>query len=241
MLFQTRPLGLRAVQNPLPATGAEAPATGVVSKGDVPESVLTLDRVVSLTDYETFAQTFAGIGKARAAFLRRGEAQRVHITLALADGSPVPDDAVILANLREALDAVRDTTTPVEMAGNDRIWFRVAAKLRVAADYLFTNVAAAASEAMTRAFSFEQRAFGQDVSAAEVVALIQGVPGVEAVDLDGLVIPPDLSDQTIPAQVTALLTAEEARWNGVAILPAELLLLDPSLHGLTFTNPEELP
>lgn len=243
MLFQTRPLGLRAVTNPLPATGAEPPATGVAAKPEIPRSVLTLDRVVSLTDYETFARAFAGIGKARAAFLRRGERQRVHLTLALADGSPVPDDAVILDNLRAALDAVRDTTTPVEMAGQGRIWFRVAAKLTVAGDFLFANVAAAATAAMTQAFSFDQRSFGQDVSAAEVVALLQGVPGVDAVDLDGLK-KVDPSDQNIPDQVTALLMADEARWKddtGDVIVPAQLLLLDPSPRGLTFTNPQEQP
>ncbi|HVK64316.1 MAG TPA: putative baseplate assembly protein, partial [Polyangium sp.] len=239
MLFQTRPLGLRSVTNPLPAVGAEAPATGDAAKPDIPASVLTLDRVVSVTDYETFAHTFAGIGKAGAALLRQGEQQRVHLTLALANGSPVPNDAVILDRLGAALDAVRDTTTPVEMAGYGRIWFRLAAKLRVAKDYLFTNVAAAASEAMTRAFSFERRAFGQGVSAAEVVALLQGVPGVEAVDLDGLAIKDDLSNQDIPHQVTARLTAEKAHWNGNTIVPAELLLLDPSPRGLTFTNAEE--
>jgi hypothetical protein len=240
MLFQTRPLGLRAVTNPLPATGAEAPATGAAAKPDIPRSVLTLDRVVSLTDHETFARTFAGIGKARAALLRRGEEQRVHLTLALADGSPVPDDAVILDHLRAALDAARDTTTPVEMAGHGRIWFRVAAKLTVAQDHRFASVAAAASEAMTRAFAFDQRGFGQDVSAAEVVALLQGVPGVDAVDLDGLK-KVDPSDDGIPVQVTALLTAEEAHWSGSRIAPGQLLLLDPSPRGLTFSNPQEQP
>jgi hypothetical protein len=241
VLFQTRPLGLRAVTNPLPAAGAEAPDTGIAAKGDIPESVLTLDRVVSLMDYETFARTFAGIGKARAAFLRRGEEQCVHLTLALADGSPVPDGAVILDSLRAGLDAVRDTTTPVEMAGNGCIWFRVAAKLTVARDYLFASVVAAASSAMTQAFSFHRRAFGQGISAAEVVALLQGVSGVEAVDLDGLEIKVDLSDQTIPDRVTALLTAGEAHWSDSGIVPAQLLLLDPSPCGLTFTNAQEHP
>lgn len=241
ILFQVRPQGLRAVQNPLPAMGAEAPGAVANSKGDIPESVLTLDRVVSLTDYETFAQAFAGIGKARAAFLRGGEVLRVHLTLALADGSPAPDDAVILDNLRKALDSVRDTTTPVAMAGNLRIWFRVAAKLRVSADFLFANVAAAAAAVMTREFSFEQRGFGQSVSAAEIVALLQQVSGVDAVDLDGLISVPDLSAQTHASQVTSLLTAKEAHWDeGTAsFVPAELLLLDPSPLGLTFTNPEE--
>ncbi|MFP2930349.1 hypothetical protein ACLESO_35165, partial [Pyxidicoccus sp. 3LG] len=125
MLFQTRPFGLRAVTNPLPASGAQSPDDGARARHDVPVSVLTLDRIVSVMDYETFAQSFAGIGKARATFLRRGETQRLHLTLALADGTPAPADAVILGSLRAAMDALRDTTTPVELAGFEPTWFRV--------------------------------------------------------------------------------------------------------------------
>lgn len=245
MLFQTRPLGVNAVTNPLSATGGEAPDSGSTAKAEIPASVLTLDRVVSLTDYETFSEAFAGIGKAKATFLRKGEERSVHITLALADGSPAPHGAVVLAYLRAALDAVRDTTTRVEMAGYLRTWFRVSLKLTVAKDYLFANVVAAATAAMTEAFSFERRAFGQDVSAAEIVSLLQCVPGISAVDLDGLDSRPDLRDQSIPATPNALLEARDAHWDPTAppdkpvIVPAELLLLDPSPIGLTFRNMAE--
>jgi hypothetical protein len=255
MLFQTRPFGLRAVTNPLPATGAEAPDTGARARHDVPTSVLTLDRIVSVLDYETFAQSFAGIGKARATFLRRGEAQRLHLTLALADGTPAPADAVMLDSLREAMDAIRDTTTPMELAGFEPTWFRVAATLRTSADRLFEDVVAAARAALTESFSFERRAFGQGVSAAEVVALLQGVPGVEFVDLDGLA-RSDPSDTSPPAGVEAWLSAEEARWSEeeaalrvrartlqsaqLVIRPAQLLLLDPSPMGLSLTRRDEV-
>lgn len=253
MLFQTRPFGLRAVTNPLPATGAESPDTGALARQEVPRSVLTLDRIVSVADYETFAQSFAGIGKARATFLRRGETQRLHLTLALADGTPAPDDAVILEALRAAMDDLRDTTTPVELAGFEPTWFRVAATLRTSADRRFEDVAAAARAALTEAFSFERRAFGQGVSAAEVVALLQGVPGVEFVDLDALA-RGEPSDPTPPEGVEAWLSAEEARWSTtespalrsrlpqptqLVIRPAQLLLLDPSPMGLALSQHEE--
>ncbi len=230
MLFQTRPLGVNAVTNPLSATGGEAPDSGSTAKAEIPASVLTLDRVVSLTDYETFSEAFAGIGKAKATFVRKGEERSVHITLALADGSPPPSGAVVLAYLRAALDAVRDSTNRVELVGYVRQWFRVSVTLTVAKDYLFANVVAAATAAMTQAFSFEQRAFGQDVSAAEIVSLLQGVPGISAVDLDGLDIPKALSDPTIPvAPPKPILEASDD----------QLLLLDPSPIGLTFRNMAE--
>lgn len=243
MLFQTRPLGLRAVTNPLAATGAEPPDDGESARHDAPTSVLTLDRIVSVTDHETFAQSFAGIGKARAAFLRRGRMQRLHVTLALADGTPVPPDAVILEHLGAAMDAVRETTIAIELAGFQPLWFRVAATLRIAADHRFENVAAAARQVLFEAFAFERRAFGQGVSAAEVIALLQGVPGVEFVDLDGLARSDTLDNEDIPHAVNAWLNSEEARWslinNVPRILPAQLLLLDTSVWGLTLENHEE--
>jgi hypothetical protein len=240
MLFQNRPLGLRAVTNPLAATGAEPPDGGEVARREAPISVLTLDRIVSVMDCEIFAQSFAGIGKARAALLRRGEAQRLHVTLALADGTPVPEDSVILGYLKTAMDAVRDTTIGLALVGFEPIWFRVAATLHTAPDYRFEDVAAAARRALLEAFAFEQRAFGQGVSAAEVIALLQGVPGVGFVDLDGLDIVDNFSTDEIPNTVEALLTAEEARWDSAGgIQPAQLLLLDPSPRGLTLRNHDE--
>jgi hypothetical protein len=239
MLFQTRPLGLRAVTNPLPATGAEALDPGAVARHRAPRSVLTLDRIVSAADFETFAESFAGIGKARAVLLRRGEAQRLHVTLALADGTRPEPGAPILHFLQEAMDSVRDTTTPVILSGFEAIWFRVNATLRTAPDLLFEDVEAQARAALIRAFAFERRAFGEGISASEVVALLQGVPGVEMVDLDGLLATTSPSSLEIPTTVEAWLSARDTRWDPgdpQEILPAQLLLLDPSPRGVTLTG-----
>jgi hypothetical protein len=239
-IFQSRPLGLRAVTNPMAATGAEPPDRGEMARRDAPTSVLTLDRIVSVMDCETFAQSFAGIGKARAAVLQRGEAPRLHVTLALADGAPVPEDAAILDYLKAAMDAVRDTTIALELAGFEPVWFRVAATVHTAPGYRFEDAAAAARRALFEAFAFKQRAFGQDVSAAEIIALLQGIPGIEFVDLDGLDSIDDPSAGEIPDTVEALLIAKEARWGpGGQIQPAQLLLLDPSPLGLTLRKHDE--
>jgi hypothetical protein len=91
---------------------------------------------------------------------------------------------------------------------------------------------------MRRKFSFASRTFGQGVAASEVIALLQGVSGVEAVDLDGLELEVDLGNQHIPDQVQAWLPAEDAQAGSVPEA-AELLLLDPSTLGLTLKNAQE--
>ena len=57
-LLKTRPYGIRAVTNPLPAGGAEDPEALEDARTNAPVTVLTLDRIVSLRDYEDFARAF---------------------------------------------------------------------------------------------------------------------------------------------------------------------------------------
>ncbi|TAL04526.1 MAG: hypothetical protein EPO07_05015, partial [Verrucomicrobia bacterium] len=75
-LLVTRPLGVKAVSNPLKPTGAQDPETLAGARSRAPLGTLTLDRVVSLQDYEDFARAFAGVAKAYAvwAWTPRGRA-----------------------------------------------------------------------------------------------------------------------------------------------------------------------
>jgi hypothetical protein len=94
-------------------------------------------------------------------------------------------------------------------------------------------------DALLAAFSFEQRSFGQPVTAAGVIGVVHQVDGVVAVDLDTLTVAGGgqrwlrkprrrqriRSDSVLPA-----LTAR--RTNG-DILPAQLLLIDEAGIELT--------
>jgi hypothetical protein len=71
------------------------------------------------------------------------------------------------------------------------------------------------------AFAFAARSFAQPVTAAEVIAVIQAVPGVIAVDLNTLT--PDTG--TAPAQQPPTLLSTDP--GGVG-LGAELLTINPS-------------
>jgi hypothetical protein len=75
-----------------------------------------------------------------------------------------------------------------------------------------------------------QRQFGQGVTAAAVIAVIQAIPGVVAVDLDAL-----YRLGTAKA-LRDRLPAELARWDDIAQVfhPARLLLINP--QGITLTS-----
>ena len=55
-LMATRPLGIRSVTNPLPASGAADPESRDSARANAPLTVLAMGRVVSLRDAEDFAR-----------------------------------------------------------------------------------------------------------------------------------------------------------------------------------------
>jgi len=71
-LLKTRPFGVRGVTNPLTASSAADPEKLENARTNATLTVLTLDRIVSLRDFEDFARAFSGIGKAQAINLWNG-------------------------------------------------------------------------------------------------------------------------------------------------------------------------
>ncbi len=220
-LLMTRPLGVKAVTNPLAPTGAADPEEEEEARANAPLTVLTLDRIVSLQDYEDFSRAFAGIAKAQATLLWSGEQRIVHITVAGVNGAEVEETSDLYTNLLAAIDAARHANHTVALDTYSSLLFTLSAKVKVDADYIVEDVLEEVNAAIEEAFSFESRVFGQAVISSEVLAVMQGVEGVIAVDLD-------LLNGVDPA-IKSRIPVHIARWNQTSeeILPAELLTVDP--------------
>ena len=162
--------------------------------------MLTLVRIVSLKDFENFARAFSGIGKAEAVSIWNGAARVIYVTVAEADGDVIDETSDLFDNLKDAIDDARDPIQTVVVAGHEPLLFSVRASLLVDPRYRAADVLAAAETALAERFSFPNRAFGQPVTAAEVMTLLDGIAGVIAVDVDKLylVTDPDGPDQTRP-------------------------------------------
>jgi hypothetical protein len=187
ILMQQRPPGIRSVVNPLPSSGAADPESRDSARANAPLAVLTFDRIVSLADFEDFARAFPGVGKARARLDLDGTTPIIYIVIATADGEPVAVSAPLRNTLATAIAASRDPGGPNVMIETfERFFFEVHATLRLDPRRESGPVVQAVREALLRAFSFETRDFGQPVTAAEVITVMQRVPGVVAVDLDQL-------------------------------------------------------
>jgi hypothetical protein len=235
-LLQTRPAGIRAVVNPLPATGAENPEHRDSARTNAPLEVMTLDRVVAVRDYEDFARGFAGVGKARASALWTGERRLVHVTVAGPGGVDVDDQTG--AKLLDALVAAGDPAVEVRIGSFHRLPFELAVNVLLDGRREREAAREAIREELASRFSFERREFGQPVTEAEVVSATLGVGGVVDARVEVLRPIPRVGAPA-PAKQDPL-AARVARWStevAGAVEPAELLML--SATGAEVTEREE--
>lgn len=222
----SRPLGLKSVTNPIAATGAGDPEELKDARGNAPLTVLTLDRIVSVQDFEDFARAFAGMGKAHATLIWNGERQLVHLTIAAEGGERVDPTSEFYDNLLAGIDAARHVDQPVQVSPHEAVTFTLTARVAVDPDQIKADVVDAVKAALIAAFSFESRGFGQGVAASEILTVMQKVPGVTAVVLDLLNGRSPILHPNIPAQL--------ARWSLGKSRGAELLLIDSA--GINLLN-----
>ncbi len=229
-MLMTRPPGVKGVSNPLPASGGADPETLDKARTNAPLTVRTLERIVTLADYEDFTRAFAGIGKAQAVDLWTGDRHLIHVTAAGADGEPLDKKSETYKNLKDAIRKAHDPAQSFDVDGFKRLLFNVQAKVVVNDRYVTADVFKAIESALAQAYSFEQRDFGVPVTAAGVIACIQSVAGVIAVDLDSLYL------NGSSAVLNQILLAEGAHIENGVIKLARLLLINTL--GITLTEVE---
>jgi hypothetical protein len=220
----SRPLGLKEVVNPEDARGAEEPESRDDARTNAPTAVLTLDRAVSLQDYEDFSRTFAGIAKAQAVWVWDGRKRTVFITVAGVHGEVLEEDGSVIAKLKEALREYGDPFVVLTLKNFRKVLFQAHGTVTVAVDHDIDKVITAVRAALAEQYSFENRAFGQPVALSEVVAIIQSIPGVVAVDIDQFY----RNDTPTPAWKARLDADCPAMGADGAVAAAELLLVDES-------------
>jgi hypothetical protein len=236
VLLQTRPLGIRSATNPLPATGASSPEKLQEARTNAPLKMLTLNRIVSLQDYENFARSFAGIGKAKVAVLWNGETRLVHITIAASSGDKIEINSDLYINLIKAISSAHDPTQKIFIQSYQSIFFNLTAKILIDTKFIPKTVLRNVRIALLDNFGFEKRSFGQPVTAAEVVTVIQKISGVVATDMDQLYSVADGSTASGSSTLASYIPATDARWQNNKILPAQLLLINSNgikLTGIT--------
>jgi predicted phage baseplate assembly protein len=220
----SRPLGLKSVANPLAASGGTDPEPADQARRTMPLGTRTLERAVSLLDYEDFALAFTGIAKADARVLQLSTGPAIVITVAGQDGAPVTEGDPIRDSLIKALRDSGDPHVHVVLLSYQPSTFKLGLKVKRDPAYRIADVLAAVEAALRAHYSFDARSLAQPVLQSDVIAVAHSVPGVVAIDLDFLYGGTAPSSQVGKSRQTRLLASRARVVNGVA-LPAELLTL----------------
>ena len=174
----SRPLGLKEVVNPESTEGAQDPEARDDARQNAPTTVLTLDRAVSLQDYEDFSRTFAGIAKAQAVWVWDGRKRSIFVTVAGVDGEVLEEDGAVIAKLKGALREYGDPFVAFTIESYRQALFQIHGTVTIHADHVVDTVMASVQAALLDRYSFATRSFGQSVALSETIAIIQSVPGV---------------------------------------------------------------
>jgi len=245
-LLQTRPLGVQGVTNPTPAMGGTDAETADDIRTNAALGLSTLGRIVSLQDYEDFARAFGGIAKALATWTWYGQTRGVFLTVAGIDGADVDSGGAVFGHLLSAIGDSAEPNVPVRLSSYRRGAFTFSANIMVDPAWAMDAVLAAARQAARDAFSFARRSFGQAVTRSEIIALLQGIQGVVAVQVSAL----RRTDTAlfVPAARLAVLrentqidAALPQVGSDASVLAAELLTLDPRPLNLVATWVEAPP
>jgi predicted phage baseplate assembly protein len=214
----SRPLGLKAVTNPIPPGDAADPEVLDDARRNATLTIMTLNRVVSLRDYEDFARAYTGIDKALATWTWFGKSRGILLTVAGSKGADVSDE--LADRLRTAIRDAGDPAVPIEVKSYERRFFLIEAGIIAHSDHLPEKVLYEIERALRDTFSFEARAFGQPVNLSEVMLVIQKTDGVISVDVD------KLYRSDFEPKINQRIDAAVPIPGDEGALPAELLILD---------------
>ena len=225
--LMSRPLGVRGANNPLPSAGAADPEDLDSGRDQATLAIMTLGRVVSLEDFQDFALSYVGIGKALATWTWDGLQRVVVLTVAGVNGALDSTDP-ILAALQQSIELVSEPGVQLLVVASPPYYFNMNATVQISSDYLIPNVQAAIQAALTASFGFSARTFGQPIFQSEVIAVIQEIPGVVDVMLTLY-----LSSDPLQQQVTQIAAALPEAGARNQFTAAQLLTLDPGTLGIT--------
>ncbi len=229
--LRKRPPGIQRVTNPIPASGGADPESNDMARVNAPLHVQqTMQRIVSLNDYEHFARSYAGIGKVQVQSLWNGRRHLVYLTIAGEDAVAIDKTSIFYQNLQhDVRNALLSPAQAVEIAPCETLYFQLEASLVLQAGYDANDVVANVTQMLSQAFGFDMQQLAQSLSASEVIVTMQYVNGIAGVKLKNLYI------KGQQASLNPVLEAQAGRLESGTLRPAQLLLIDGGEQGITLT------
>ncbi len=183
--------GIRAVRNPLPASGGIDPESLADVRMYAPQAFRTQDRAVTPGDYAQAAQGVPGAARAQASLQWTGTWQTAFVTVERSGGLPV--DAAFKASVRSVLEPLRLAGIDLEIEAPIYVPLDIAFTIWVASGYFAFNVKSqllaifgngVLPDGRLGFFHPDNFTFGQAVYLSRMVATAMAVPGVLWIDTD---------------------------------------------------------
>ncbi len=228
--LMSRPLGVKSAENQLPTSGAGDSEKLIDARKNAPLSVLTMDRVVTLQDYEDYSRSFAGIDKSLANWVWKDQKQWIHLTVAGTNGAMLCSDSTIKEDLLKSLRKYGNPRVPILINSYIPRFFKVDFSVEISPEFIPAKIKAEIDEKLHAEFSFENREFGQPVWKSEVITLIQEIDGVISVDVDALYF-----FENLPSPENVL-RASLPQYKSDQFAGAELIMLDPQPVNTVFIS-----
>lgn len=190
ILFGPNPVSVSVI-NPEAASAGEDPMGVEEARRQGPRSFKTLDRAVTPSDFETLAEDFPGVTKARVTGKRIGEGVEgcccgVSIAIAV-EGGGAPTQA-LKDDLKAFLKERAMITTCIEIDAAKLVKVDVSGTIFTGSSIATDQVASAITTAINAFFAASSDAiqFGLPVFLSDLIGLLDGVTGVDHLDLSKL-------------------------------------------------------
>jgi hypothetical protein len=178
-----KPVGLRAVTNPLAAEGGADPEPAAAMRSLAPASVRTLGRAVSLRDIEDLLLLSGSVAKAQAVWLWNGLTRFVHLSVAASDDGQL--SATLRTLIAASLDAAREPSARIAVDDARRVDIELHASVVIDERAQDPAAVLAAVDACARTLlGFDHARLGQGIALSDVIAALAAVPLVVGVDVD---------------------------------------------------------
>lgn len=190
-----------AVTNPIPATGGADLEHQDHARKQAPAELRTLWRAVTKEDFLSLAEGFPGVAKAQILDLSDCSNTRYYrVNLVVApDGGGLPSP-LLFADLRAFLEARKVITTEIQLFVPDYVRLSIQADVYAFAGQDLLQVQTRLETALADFFDFDKVQFQQTIHVSDLVALIDGVPGISHLHL----LAPNQDHHLSPGQIPAL-------------------------------------
>ncbi len=205
ILHQGSPISVSVTNNEVASGGADR-ELAEHAKAQAPLQLRALNRCVTEDDYETLAQGYAGVARARCSPIEPKSYRAIDLYI-VPNGGGLPSES-LKAGLQAYLEEKRMVLDILTVQDPEYVFINLEGIVFIKTTYVQTVVESAVTEALDNFFDYtsEYVDFGRDIYLSDLYRLLDEIEGVDHVDLGSLMTNITLDGNEFPKLGTVNLT-----------------------------------